>query len=153
MKVQILWLKKRLVSFFASWITLSNLKFWHNHGEIAGHSNIVFNVTVLYDRAIQSPDSQALVEKPSVYILGRSKSNVAEQVSFSSYRSEDLPKLDAIFLERLGISVHCVPRFCVGESCSGLWMWDTNGRQPSLPLWSVIWKVSWVGRVPSRWPP
>ena len=93
-----------------------HLKFWHDHGEIAGHSNIVFNVTVLYDRAIHSPNSQALVEKPSVYILGRSKSNVAEQVKFSSYRAEDLPKLDAIFLEQLGISVHCVPRFCVGDT-------------------------------------
>ena len=34
-----------------------HLKFWHDHGEIAGHSNLVVNVTVLHDSAVHTADS------------------------------------------------------------------------------------------------
>ena len=93
-----------------------HLKFWHDHGEIAGHSNLVVNVTVLHDNAVHIADSQYLVEKPCIYILGWSGSNVANQVEYSRFRLQDLPQLSSLQVPKISAEVRCIPRFCVVDS-------------------------------------
>ena len=70
----------------------------------------------MYDEAIHKAGSQVVVEKPSLYIIGRSGSSVADQIEFSSYRLEDLRKLESIYIPQLDVTVTFIPRFCVVDS-------------------------------------
>ena len=73
-----------------------HLELWHDHGEINGHSNLVFNVAVLHDSAVHTADSQSLVEQPCIYILRWPGSHVANHVEYSRFRLQDLPQLTSL---------------------------------------------------------
>ncbi|CAC5423632.1 unnamed protein product [Mytilus coruscus] len=67
------------------------LKMWHDHSDILNHSHVNFMTTILYDaanfmtdneyqtlaRTTSTTNVQSIVEKPQLYILGRSVSDMS----------------------------------------------------------------------------
>ena len=84
-----------------------HMKVWHDHFDIANHSHILIMTSFLYDKAnylteeeikethSQSKpfDIQSFVEKPSLYIFGRSKSTDCDQLLYTDDRTIDLKQL------------------------------------------------------------
>ena len=81
-----------------------HLKVWHDHSEIAGHGHLLVLVAAIYDPAffytsqeLESKgihlDVEAIIERPYVHILGRSKSSLIEQAQFIEYRFEEVQEL------------------------------------------------------------
>ena len=80
--------------------TTRHLKIWHDHSDILNHSYITIISSTLYDTASflindeykrKYPDHlpadvQAMVEKPFLYILGRSSCNDVDQLFYQSQR-------------------------------------------------------------------
>lgn len=98
-----------------------HFKLWHDHGEICGHSHLVSSVTVLYDSTIHTAGSQRLVEKPVLYIMGRSGASVQDQLKYCMDRCEDLENLKANPITLTNktegeVKVVCIPRFCCVDS-------------------------------------
>lgn len=80
--------------------TTRHLKIWHDHSDILNHSYITIISSTLYDTKSflindeykrKYPDHlpadvQAMVEKPFLYILGRSSCNDVDQLFYQSRR-------------------------------------------------------------------
>ncbi|CAC5364623.1 unnamed protein product [Mytilus coruscus] len=83
------------------------LKMWHDHSDILNHSYVNFMTTILYDaanfmtdneyqtlaRTTSTTNVQSIVEKPQLYILGRSASKDIDQISYTKARIEDLKQM------------------------------------------------------------
>lgn len=83
------------------------LKFWHDHSDVLNHTFVSFMLSIIYDKALyltneeykakfperSNLDVQSVVERPHLYILGRSKSTNDEQLSFVAERVKDLMNL------------------------------------------------------------
>ena len=81
-----------------------HIKVWPDHSEIAGQGHLLVLVGAIYDPAFfYTPeeladkgihlDAQSIVERPYIYILGRSKSTLEEQAQFHEYRLEGVKEL------------------------------------------------------------
>ena len=94
------------------------LKLWHDHSDVLNHTYISFMLSVIYDPALfltndeyrnkypERPkiDVQSVIERPHLYILGRSKSTDDEQLGFVNERVKDLQDLhEPIYIEGVPI--------------------------------------------------
>ncbi|CAC5383132.1 unnamed protein product [Mytilus coruscus] len=119
------------------------LKMWHDHSDILNHSYVNFMTTILYDaanfmtdnenqtlaRTTSTTNVQSIVEKPQLYILGRSASKDIDQISYTEARIEDLKQLtnkirygdiDLIFKLRLFSGDGPARQFEAGQQRGGL---------------------------------
>ena len=112
-----------------------HIKIWHNHSSISAHGHLLVLVSIMYDPAFFCTteemkntkhieiDVPTVVEKPEVYILGRSTSSTLDQLKFITKRRECLQeKLHT----RMGIPVSDVVRFFMGMAQPPNLRLDTN---------------------------
>lgn len=85
-----------------------HMKFWHDHSGILDHSHYLMMYTWIYDKANYLDDEeyrqknpqekdfsvQEFVERPSLYVFGRSAASDADQLLYCETRREDLVLLD-----------------------------------------------------------
>ena len=104
-----------------------NLLLWHDASTLLNHGHMIFTVTAIYDPALYYTPSEMkqmgrgeinvpdIVEKPEVYILGRSKADEAQQLSFAETRLDDLQALQRKSRLYNGVEVEDVMRFFHGD--------------------------------------
>ena len=83
------------------------LMMWHDFATVSGHSYLLMMIVCMYDPACYLTDSeyeqkynissnaQAIVEKPTIYILAQCPSN-DQQILYSQERLEDIIALNII---------------------------------------------------------
>ena len=105
---------------------IRQLKMWHDHSDIAGHSHVLMLVAAVYDPAFFYTsqeleekgaliDVQSAVEEPQIYILGRSRSSLQDQSTFSQCRRECLSEGNTALYTQSGMAVQDVLRFFHGD--------------------------------------
>ncbi len=104
-----------------------HLKVWHDHSTISSHGHLLVTVACIYDSAFYFTqeemrkkgldiDVQTVVEKPEVYILGRSNSSLADQARYNEVRRNDLCSLVTTLKTKEGMEVTDVMRFFHGDA-------------------------------------
>ena len=102
------------------------LLLWADHSSILNHGHLLFTTRVMYTPEYfytseemlrlfgKSVDVQKIVESPSIYIFGNCSDSLAEKLSYTDTRLDDVDKLK-IPLEIEGKTVHDTLRLFIGR--------------------------------------
>ena len=80
------------------------------------------------------------------YMIGQSGSSVADQIEFSSYRLEDLRKMESIYIPQLDVTVTVIPLFCVVESPACFF--ECGTQLEARTIVPVDWNVTFFSHLP-----
>ena len=104
-----------------------HLIIWSDHSTILNHGHLLMTVKVLYDPAFywtpqemhqrtgSQVDVQAIVETPHIYLMGRCRDTIVDQLSYSETRLEDLRQLNIRLQSRQRAEIMDVMRFHHGD--------------------------------------
>ena len=96
-----------LRSTLATYERTRTIMAWHDHSEILGHDYALVTVKVVYDPAVfksesdidqrtaqSTPDLQAYIEEPEIYVLAVNSSSVEDQTALISDRMECIREIN-----------------------------------------------------------